>query len=105
MRFDQRPPLRYFLPVLFGLPLAGPLAAQADPAIVASSDSAVSTRNSSSSVIRIDNLGLINANYYRGSQPRASDYADLAALGVKTVIDLQADGNNRDEAELVQAAG
>lgn len=38
--------------------------------------------------IAIDNFGMINANYYRGAQPEGRDYADLAALGVKTVINL-----------------
>ena len=34
--------------------------------------------------IHVDNFGEINANYYRGGQPRRSDYADLAAFGVRT---------------------
>ena len=53
---------------------------------------------------RIDNFGCINPNLYRGAQPRASDYADLANMGVKTVIDLQRDGE-RDEQRLVESAG
>lgn len=55
--------------------------------------------------IRIDNFGRVNANYYRGEQPEGRDYADLAALGIKTVIDLQADGTNYNERRLVEAAG
>jgi hypothetical protein len=31
--------------------------------------------------IRIDNFGQVNANYFRGAQPKGRDYADLAALG------------------------
>jgi protein tyrosine/serine phosphatase len=54
--------------------------------------------------IRIDNFGQINANYYRGAQPDGGDYADLATLGVKTVIDLTRDGR-ADEQRLVEAAG
>ena len=57
------------------------------------------------SKIRIDNFGQVNANYYRGEQPQGRDYADLAALGVRTVIDLQADGENFDEPQRVEAAG
>lgn len=53
---------------------------------------------------RIENFGCINTNLYRGAQPRASDYADLAKMGVKTVIDLQRDGE-RDEQQLVESAG
>src|SRR5262245_57894987 len=54
--------------------------------------------------IRIGNFGQINDNYYRGAQPERNGYADLAALGVKTVIDLTEDGRS-DEKGLVQAAG
>jgi predicted nucleic acid-binding protein len=42
--------------------------------------------------------------YYRGAQPEGADYAALAKLGVKTVIDLQADGLAH-EAGLVNTAG
>jgi len=54
--------------------------------------------------IRIDNFGRVNANYYRGAQPEAQDYPNLAALGVKTVIDLTQDGDPA-ESSLVQHAG
>src|SRR5262245_26397766 len=57
------------------------------------------------SAVRIANFGRIDDAYYRGSQPEGRDYADLAALGVKTVIDLQGDGDNADEAKLVEASG
>src|SRR5262245_26724046 len=56
------------------------------------------------SSIRINNFGRINDNYYRGAQPDARDYADLAALGVKTVIDLTRDGRD-EEPGLVRRAG
>ena len=55
-------------------------------------------------LIRIDNFGRINDNYYRGAQPEARDYADLAAGGIKTVIDLTRDGRD-EERELVESAG
>lgn len=54
--------------------------------------------------IAIDNFGCINEKFYRGAQPRKSDYQKLAAMGVKTIIDLQQDGE-RDEQQLVEAAG
>ena len=53
--------------------------------------------------ISIDNFGQISDTYYRGAQPHGKDYADLAALGVKTVIDL--DGSDSGEPGLVQKAG
>jgi protein tyrosine/serine phosphatase len=40
----------------------------------------------------IDNFGTVNENYYRGAQPEGRAYTELAAFGVKTVIDLQEDG-------------
>jgi tyrosine-protein phosphatase SIW14 len=54
--------------------------------------------------IHVNNFGQINDSYYRGAQPERRDYADLAALGVKTVIDLTAEGRSEEKA-LVQAAG
>jgi protein tyrosine/serine phosphatase len=54
--------------------------------------------------IRIDNFGQINANYYRGEQPEGGDYTDLAAIGIKTVIDLQADGDSNEQ-RVVEANG
>ena len=39
--------------------------------------------------IKIRNFGKMDDRFYRGAQPEESDYKDLKALGVKTVIDLQ----------------
>jgi uncharacterized protein (TIGR01244 family) len=55
--------------------------------------------------IHIDNFGEINASYYRGGQPRRSDYADLAAFGVRTVVNLTSDDAQPDERPLVEHAG
>jgi protein tyrosine/serine phosphatase len=54
--------------------------------------------------IGVDNFGRINETYYRGAQPNGRDYSDLAALGIKTVIDLQQDGK-AVERHLVESAG
>jgi protein tyrosine/serine phosphatase len=56
------------------------------------------------SKVRIKNFGCINDKFYRGAQPKQEDYADLAAMGVKTVIDLQKDGDNREQ-QMVEASG
>jgi len=66
--------------------------------------SAKSNAAANFSRIRIDNFGRINDNYYRGAQPEARDCADLAAGGIKTVIDLTRDGRD-EERELVESAG
>ena len=60
--------------------------------------------SSALSRVSIGNFGKVNDNYFRGSQPKGSDYGDLAAIGVKTVIDLQKDGPS-NEAGLVTASG
>ena len=35
--------------------------------------------------IKIKNFGQMDERFYRGAQPKETDYKDLAALGVKTV--------------------
>ena len=57
-----------------------------------------------SSKVQIKNFGCINENFYRGAQPKEQDYADLGAMGVKTIIDLQRDGNTTEQG-LVEAQG
>lgn len=41
--------------------------------------------------IHIDNFARVSDTYFRGAQPVGRDYADLAALGVRTVINLIGD--------------
>jgi tyrosine-protein phosphatase SIW14 len=53
---------------------------------------------------QIKNFGRINANYYRGGQPKAKDIATLKELGIKTVISLRNNGP-REEEVWVRAAG
>ena len=55
--------------------------------------------------IRIDNFGRVNEHYYRGAQPDGQDYADLAALGVRTLIDLTSDDAQANERALAERAG
>jgi tyrosine-protein phosphatase SIW14 len=57
------------------------------------------------SSIRIDNFGRISPTYYRGAQPKGRDYADLAALGVKTLINLTSDDASADEEAMAERAG
>ncbi|HEV8483800.1 MAG TPA: dual specificity protein phosphatase family protein [Blastocatellia bacterium] len=52
----------------------------------------------------IKNFGCVNEKFYRGAQPEGRDYQDLAAMGIKMVIDLQREGDG-DEQRLVEAAG
>jgi uncharacterized protein (TIGR01244 family) len=47
--------------------------------------------------ITIYNFAKVNDGYYRGGQPISEHYADLAAIGVKTVINLTNDEDGREE--------
>ena len=71
--------------------------------VAAASVPAVGT-SSALARIHIDNFGKVDEEYYRGAQPDGRDYQDLAALGVKTVIDLTRDGRD-DERTRVESAG
>ena len=76
---------------LLGLLLTAPLGAQ-------------TSATAPNAVVHIDNFGRVSANYYRGAQPQGSDYADLKALGIKTIIDLTQDGDDA-EPGIVQGLG
>ena len=54
-------------------------------AVIASAQSA---QQADFSNIKIKNFGQMDERFYRGAQPKEKDYKDLAALGIKTVIDL-----------------
>ena len=54
--------------------------------------------------IKIRNFGKMDDRFYRGAQPDESDYKDLKALGVKTVIDLQDHPTNYEKRD-VEALG
>jgi protein tyrosine/serine phosphatase len=54
--------------------------------------------------IKIGNFGQIDEHYYRGAQPEPDDYKSLAALGVKTIIDLRDDPTDYEKAD-AEAAG
>jgi protein tyrosine/serine phosphatase len=53
---------------------------------------------------RIKNFGRMDERFYRGAQPKESDYKDLAALGIKTVIDLRDDPESYEKRN-VEALG
>ena len=56
--------------------------------------------------VHIDNFAKVSATYYRGAQPMGQDYVDLAALGVKTVINLNTAKEGAEaEGKGIMAAG
>jgi protein tyrosine/serine phosphatase len=90
MRTVTIPVHRATLAILTALSLAAPASAQ--------------TRQGGP--IRIYNFAKVNDTYYRGGQPVGGDYADLAALGVKTIINLTSDEDDSfDEREEVEKNG
>src|SRR5262245_46153512 len=54
--------------------------------------------------VQVKNFGRVNDILFRGAQPREHDYRALAAIGIKTVLDLQREGED-DEQGLVESAG
>lgn len=54
--------------------------------------------------VRIKNFGQMDERFYRGAQPKETDYASLAALGIKTVIDLRDDATDYEKPS-VEALG
>jgi protein tyrosine/serine phosphatase len=70
----------------------------------AASSSAQTQQSATLSTIRIENFGPVNDYFYRGAQPSRSDLADLASLGIKTVIDLQREGEDYEQ-QAVQSLG
>jgi protein tyrosine phosphatase (PTP) superfamily phosphohydrolase (DUF442 family) len=54
--------------------------------------------------IKIKNFGQMDDRFFRGAQPKEDDYKDLAALGIKTVIDLQ-DDPKEYERPMVESLG
>lgn len=54
--------------------------------------------------VTLANFGVVDGRIYRGEQPRKGEYAELAALGVTTVIDLRLDAHD-DAKESCEAAG
>jgi protein tyrosine phosphatase (PTP) superfamily phosphohydrolase (DUF442 family) len=47
--------------------------------------------------LNIKNFGQMDDRFFRGGQPKEGDYKDLAALGVKTVIDLRVDSKEYEK--------
>jgi tyrosine-protein phosphatase SIW14 len=53
--------------------------------------SAASTGSSSEVTVGVENFGKVTDFFFRGAQPKGEEYNRLAALGIKTVIDLRND--------------
>src|SRR5437667_4751282 len=74
--------------------------------VIAIAGGAIAKRHSDPafSNIHIRNFGKMDDRFFRGAQPDESDYKDLKALGINTVIDLQ-DSPTSYEKRAVEAVG
>jgi protein tyrosine/serine phosphatase len=54
--------------------------------------------------VKIKNFGQMDDRFYRGAQPKEEDYKQLAAIGIKTVIDLREDPTDYEKRD-AEAAG
>lgn len=95
---SKNPALAYTAALVVTFSLSLPPAVQ--PAFAGRPDAAIALES-----IRIPNFGQVAPTYYRGGQPKGHDYADLAALGVKAVINLTSDDAAGDERALATKAG
>jgi uncharacterized protein (TIGR01244 family) len=60
-------------------------------------------RNSSGFAVDIENFGKVNEHFYRGAQPKDRNYEQLAALGIKTIVNLREDAQQSDRADAERA--
>jgi len=96
----QRRFVRTSTALLFVAFLFAPSAARTSWSATPANSAAVALAN-----IHIDNFGQVGDRYYRGAQPKAGDYAALAALGIKTIVNLTSDDADPRERALAEAAG
>jgi uncharacterized protein (TIGR01244 family) len=54
--------------------------------------------------VDIENFGKVNDHFYRGAQPKGRNYEQLAALGIKTIVDLRDDAKD-DARSATERAG
>ena len=54
--------------------------------------------------VKIKNFGQMDDRFYRGGQPKEEDYKQLAAIGIKTIIDLRDDPTDYEKRD-AEAAG
>jgi protein tyrosine/serine phosphatase len=74
--------------------------------VLASSITAFSQKSSKADIskVSIKNFGQMDDRFFRGGQPKQDEYPELAALGIRTVIDLQDDPTSYEK-QNVEALG
>ena len=62
------------------------------------------SEQTNSTTVSIKNFGQMDDRFFRGGQPKENDYQQLAALGIKTIIDLRDDPTSYEK-QNVEALG
>lgn len=73
-------------------------------ALVLASSATALTQEKETSKVSIKNFGQMDERFFRGGQPKEDEFAELAALGIKTVIDLREDPEDYEKRN-VEALG
>ena len=60
-------------------------------ALVLASSATALTQEKENPKVSIKNFGQLDERFFRGAQPKEEEFKELAALGIKTVIDLRED--------------
>ena len=88
----------------FGTALLALLVA-ASSAVAAPAGDDARTSVAATPAIHIENFGQVDSHLYRGAQPHGNDFADLKALGIRTIVNLTSDDADPAEQALAEAAG
>ena len=94
MKTHQNAVAQIALAFILAVPMVAPAAAETPKT------TAVSSAAARPPAVHIDNFGRVSDTYFRGAQPRGRDFADLAGLGVKLVIDLAQEGDVNERANV-----
>ncbi|HEU4511022.1 MAG TPA: tyrosine-protein phosphatase [Pyrinomonadaceae bacterium] len=73
-------------------------------ALVLASSATALTQEKEQTKVTIKNFGQMDERFFRGGQPKEEEYKELAALGIKTVIDLREDPEDYEKRN-VEALG
>jgi protein tyrosine phosphatase (PTP) superfamily phosphohydrolase (DUF442 family) len=74
--------------------------AQQPAETAAATENTATTAPANVSDVTIKNFGQMDDRFFRGAQPKEKQYKELAALGIKTIIDLRDDPEEYEKREV-----
>jgi protein tyrosine phosphatase (PTP) superfamily phosphohydrolase (DUF442 family) len=74
--------------------------AQQPAETAAATENTATTAPANVSDVTIKNFGRMDDRFFRGAQPKEKQYKELAALGIKTIIDLRDDPEEYEKREV-----